>query len=150
MINKYYLISLLLLVVSLILFFNPKVQNFFKEISESKGRLVLSKLETNKLNDQLKFTIIKIKHEQKLYLEIYAHMNHGLELMEKLNLDGEFDAYLLLKDRSSNLIISNIDGDANLEIVAPTYDKRMKPILNVFKYDSQMEEFRKVNSKFSI
>jgi hypothetical protein len=147
--NKYHLISFLFLALSLFLFFNPKIQSFFNQLSKSNERVVLSKIETTKLNDQLKFTIIKIKQSQRLYLEIYAHMNHGLELLEKLILDGEFDAYLMLKDRSSNLVISNVDGDTNLEIVAPTYDKRMRPILNVFKYDSQMEEFRKVNSKFS-
>ena len=145
--NKYYLSSFALLLISLFLFFNPNVQNYSEEKSRSKDREILSKIETSKLNDQIKFTLIKVKHNQKLFLEIYGHMNHGLELIETLNLDGSFDAFLMLKDRTSNLIISNIDGDPGLEIIAPTYDKRMKPILNVYKYDSQMEKIKKVNTK---
>jgi hypothetical protein len=84
-----------------------------------------------------------------MFLEVFVNMNHGLELIETLNLDGEFDAFLMLKERTSNLLITNIDRDDDLEIIAPTYDRRMKPILNVFKYDSNLEEFRRVNSKFS-
>lgn len=145
--NKYYLTSFTLLLISLFLFFNPRVQKYFENRSRSNDRMVLSKIETSKLNNQIKFTLIKVTHNQKLSLEIYGEMNHGLELIETLHLDGAFDAYLMLKDRTSNLIISNIDGDPGLEIIAPTYDKHMKPILNVFKYDSQMEEFKKVNTK---
>lgn len=147
--NKYYIASIILLLFSLFLFFNPTVQNYFKSISENESRVVLSKIKTKKLNDQIELTLIKVKHQQKIYLEIYAHMNHGLELIEKITLDGEFDAYVILKDRTTNLMISNIDRTNDLEIIAPTYDRRMKPILNVYKYDSAMEEFRKVNSKFS-
>ncbi len=147
--NKAYVASLILLLVSLFLFFNPSVQNYFKSISENENRVVLSKIRTKKLNDQLELTLIKVKHQQKIYLEIYAHMNHGLELIERITLDGEFDAYVILKDRTTNFMISNIDRTKDLEILAPTYDRRMKPILNVYKYDNVMEEFKKVNSKFS-
>ncbi len=146
---KYYLISLVFLFISLFLFFNSNVQNYFKKINVGSSRQVLSKIQTKKLNPDLELTLIKVKSQQKIYLEVYANMNHGLELIEKLNLDGEFDAYVMLKDRTTNLLISNIDRDEDLEIIAPTYDRRMRPILNVYKYDKVMEEFKKVNSKFS-
>lgn len=144
-----YLISIALLIFSLFIFFNENVQNFFKSYSENSSRVVLSKLTTKKLNYDLELTLIKIKQQQKIFIEIYAQMNHGLELMDTLQLDGEFDAYVILKDRTTNFLISNIDRDPGLEIIAPTYDRRMKPILNVYKYDQAMEEFKKVNSKFT-
>lgn len=143
----YYIISGLLLCISIFMFFSPSINDYFKGFSQSKKRLVLSKIETNSLNNQIKLTLIKVKQDQKLALEIYAHMNHGLELIETLSLDGTFDAYLSLNDRTSNLLISNIDGDPGLEVIIPTYDSSMRPILNVYKYDSNLEEFKKVNTK---
>lgn len=112
-------------------------------------RSILSKIETTKLNTQIKLTLLKIKQNNKVFIEVYGHLNHGLELIETLKLDGEYDAYILIKDQTSNLSIANIDRDSDLEIIAPTYNKRMKPILNIYKYDSNLEEFRKVNTDFT-
>lgn len=148
-INIYYAISIVLLIFSIFIFFNTKINVYFSQFSRSSNREVLSKIETTQLNSQMKLTLVKVKQNQKMYLEVFVHMNHGLELIETLTLDGEFDAFLMLKERTSNLLISNIDREPDLEIIAPTYDRRMKPILNVFKYDSNLEEFRRVNSKFS-
>ncbi len=147
--NYYFLSSILLLILSLVLFFNPKFKRFINTSLNTNSREILAKIETKELHPQLNLTLIKIKQNQKLFLEVYAQMNHGLELIEKLNLDGEFDAFLMLKERTSNLLISNIDRDSDLEIIVPTYNYKMKPILNVFKYNSNLEEFRKVNSKYS-
>lgn len=113
------------------------------------GRTVLAKIETSKLNNQIKLSILKIKQNNKVFLEVYGQLNHGLELIDTLKLEGEYDAYILIKDQTSNLAIANVDRDVDLEIIAPTYNRRMKPILNVYKYDSRLEEFRKVNTKFT-
>lgn len=147
--SKHYLISGALLVVSFAIFFNTKAVNYINSFTKAEGREVLSTIETLKLNPDLKMTLVKVKENKNLFLEVFVHMNHGLELIETLNLDGEFDAYLILKDRTSNLIIKNIDREPDLEIVAPTYDRQMKPVLNVFKYDLNLEEFRRVDSKYS-
>lgn len=148
-VDKYYVFSAVLVVISLIIFFNPKVKSFFTSKANFNTRTIFAKLDSEKLNEQVKYTFIKVKQDQKLYLEIYVHMNHGLEIIEKLILEGEHDAHIILKDRTSNLLISNVDRDPDLEIIAPTYDKRMRPILNVFKYDKEMEEFKRVNTSLN-
>ncbi len=147
--KKSYIISFLLLTLSLFLFFNSNTQNFFNRNIKNMGRTVLAKIETSKLNNQIKLSILKIKQNNKVFLEVYGQLNHGLELIDTLKLEGEYDAYILIKDQTSNLAIANVDRDVDLEIIAPTYNRRMKPILNVYKYDSRLEEFRKVNTKFT-
>lgn len=145
--NKLYLASIVVIALSLILLFNHNLFNDLRDQKNSKKRTILSKVETTNLNKQLKLTILKIKKNNQMFLEVYGHLNHGLELMETLNLDGKFDAKIILKNQTTNLFITNVDRTEDLEILAPTYSRDMRPILNIFKYDPNFEEFKRVNTK---
>lgn len=145
----YYILSSLFLSISLFLYFSPLSRNFFETFSKSKESYVLSKIITSKVKKSTELGIFKIKKHGQIWLEIYKNPLTELELIESFKLDGVFDAHIVLKDQSSNLIIANIDEDKEYEILAPTYNKKMKPILNIFKYDSLLKDFKRINTQNS-
>ena len=147
--NVYYILSFLFLFFSLFIYFHSPSRSFIKNLSENNRRHILSKIITSKLNNSMEIGIFKIKKHDQIWLEIYKNPLTEFKLIDTLKLEGKFDAHITIEDQSSNLVIANIDGDKEYEIVAPTYNKKMKPILNVFKYDPVLKEFKRINTKNS-
>lgn len=144
---KYHIASVFLLALSLTIYFNPKLNTYLLARAQKDKRTVLAKIITQKLNPHSQFTLLKIKNKDQIWLEVYEESEtQDIELISKLSLEGSFDAHIFLKDKATNLAIANIDRDSELEIISPTYNRKMEPILNVFKYDRVMEEFKKVNT----
>lgn len=133
-------------------YMNPHSRRFISEFGNSSQRTVLASIETHKLRGPHPFKILKIKEGQDLWLEVYfvfkgaGDLASENEFHKRLNLKGSFDGHMLLQEQATNLAIANIDSDQDLEILAPTYDRSMNPILNIYKYDPILEEFNLMDS----
>ncbi|MCO5112667.1 MAG: hypothetical protein M9899_00675 [Bdellovibrionaceae bacterium] len=139
--------STLLTALAIFMYLNPKARSFINEWGGASQRTILASIETTTLRGPHPFKILKIKEGPELWLEVYFLITdeEGVpqnELHKKLNLRGAFDGHILIQERASNLAIANIDSDRDLEILAPTYDRSMSPILNIYKYDPILEEFK--------
>ncbi len=139
--------STLLTALAIFMYLNPKARSFINEWGGGSQRTILASIETTTLRGPHPFKILKIKEGPELWLEVYFLISDedGIlqnELHKKLNLRGAFDGHILIQERASNLAIANIDSDRDLEILAPTYDRSMSPILNIYKYDPILEEFK--------
>lgn len=150
---KSLVISILLACLGVFIYTNKTSRSFIAQIGTSTERKILASVETERLNGPFPFKIFKIKEGKSLWLEIYfVHSKDGqenpeqAELHKKLPLQGEFDGHIVIQEQASNLALANIDNDKELEIIAPTYDRSMTPILNIYKYDPILEEFSAVNS----
>lgn len=139
--------STLLTALAIFIYLNPHSRKMISDWGGSKQRTVLASIETTTLRGPHPFKILKIKEGSDLWLEVYFLMQNQdghieNELHKKLTLKGAFDGHILIQERASNLAIANIDADQDLEILAPTYDRSMTPILNIYKYDPILEEFK--------
>lgn len=137
-------------ILGLVVYLNSSTRDFIINLGVSNERTVLATIETEKLKGPHPFKILKIKEGPKIWLEIYYQMPNDKnkttsELHTRLDLRGEFDGHVLIMERATNLAISNIDRDNELEILAPTYSRGMTPILNIYKYDPILEEFKFVD-----
>ncbi|WP_413583133.1 hypothetical protein [Bdellovibrio sp. HCB288] len=125
----------------------PNLRNSVKELFSSDSRTVIAKVTGNLTPQGPQITVLKIHSKNTLELEVYNLTGaDGLTLMAKLPLAENRDGYFTLKGNSTNLALTDVDGDGSLEIVAPTFDDQMVPRLNIFKFNSATQGFDKVSS----
>ncbi|WP_413559326.1 hypothetical protein [Bdellovibrio sp. HCB209] len=125
----------------------PNLRNSVKELFTSDSRTVIAKVTGSLTPEGPQVTVLKMQSKNFLELEVY-NMNggEGMVIMAKIPLAESRDGYFTLKGNSTNLALTDFDGDGTLEIVAPTFDDQMVPRLNIFKYNSATHGFDKVSS----
>ncbi len=92
--------------------------------------------------DDKKFVIFKIKTESSIDIEIYEKdVDSNQHLKQKFSLTDDSEAFLMINNNSVNLGLNDVDHDGVLDIVAPTVDHSGNSRLNVFKYNSDLNQF---------
>lgn len=106
-------------------------------------RTILAKTSGDLTGRQDMVTVLKVKTHEGLALEIYKTPLGGQDeaLMDRLQLDEDRDAFVNIRSKITNLALMDLDGDGNLEIMAPTYDENLVPRLHVFTYDAKQDKF---------
>ncbi|HEY1078908.1 MAG TPA: hypothetical protein VGE46_02390 [Bdellovibrio sp.] len=61
--------------------------------------------------------------------------------MSKIPLFDARDGHVLMQGNATNLAITDVDKDGQLEIVVPTYDDQSVPRLNIFRYNPLNKAF---------
>lgn len=110
-------------------------------------RVVLSTVTGNITQDGILSKVIKVRSENKIFIEVYQLGANGQELISKLPIPHSHDGYFHLRGESSNLILNDVDGDSIPEIVAPSFDHNMVAHLNVYKYDRESNSFYLMTKK---
>lgn len=136
------MVAMSLITVAVIPSFRTGIKVFFANPS----RNVLAKVTGSVGREGPQVTILKIESNGSLSLEIYNNSNEGQVLLSKIPLSEARDGYFLLKGNATNLAITDVDSDGNLEVVAPTYDDQMVPRLNIFRYNPMTSSFDRVNA----
>jgi len=115
------------------------VRNLF--LTDSTERKILSKIFTEYGEHQ--YTILKIKTATAIELEVYQKDNSTNQqlLKQKFNLNDDSEAYLMINTSALNLSLVDINKDGFLDIVAPTVDKYGNSRLNIFVYNSDIDQF---------
>lgn len=125
----------------------PNLRTSVKDLFSSESRTVIAKVTGSLTPQGPHVTVLKIQSKNFLELEVYnSSAEDGMVMMAKLPLAESRDGYFTLKGNSTNLALTDFDGDGTLEIVAPTFDDQMVPRLNIFKYNSATHGFDKVSS----
>ncbi|WP_413576539.1 hypothetical protein ACLVWU_00705 [Bdellovibrio sp. HCB290] len=125
----------------------PNLRNSVKDLFSSESRTVVAKVTENLTPLGPKVTVLKIHNKSSLELEVYKISDaDGMTMIAKIPLAENRDGYFTLKGNSTNLALTDVDGDGTLEIVAPTFDDQMVPRLNIFKYNEGTQGFDKVSS----
>jgi hypothetical protein len=129
---------LILLLVALVPSWRQKVQN----LVGNSDRVILAKSHA-RLNHEGPFlNVIKVKTPEGLFIEVYKeNPEAGIEMMGKLPLEGTQDGFFNFQNQATNLVLTDIDEDGNIDIVAPTFDDRQQARMNVFKYNSDTQMF---------
>ncbi len=67
-------------------------------------------------------------------------------LLDTINLEQERDGYFTFNGQLVSLAIDDIDGDHQVEILAPAFDSQLTAHLNVYKYNAGSKTFQRVTS----
>lgn len=125
----------------------PNLRTQVKEAFTPAQREVIAKVSGEIGPNGPHITVLKIKNGNTLGLEVYSQDENGsLTLMTKLPLFETRDGHFLLQGNATNLALTDVDNDGNLEIVAPTYDDQMIPRLNVFRFNPDSKSFDRASA----
>ncbi len=117
----------------------PKVRDFFNS-EKIQTREILAKIFTEFSNQ--KFVIFKIKTESGIDIEIFEKdIQNNQHLKQKFSLTDDSEAFLMINGNSVNLGLNDVDHDGIVEIIAPTVDRSGNSRLNIFKYNSELNQF---------
>lgn len=130
-------------IVTSFVLLNPKVRSELTNLFFNRKRVVLAQMEMDFGNQ--KYKVIKVSGVQGLSIEIYKYTDEGSLLVDSQVLTDKKDGFYKFEDEKYNLFLKDINGDGYSEIVTPTVDKNMRGRLNVFLFDPDTEQLRKVS-----
>lgn len=125
----------------------PVVQNKIRTFFSKDTRLILAKVNTYYGTDQHEYLILKIKDSSGLQIEIYEvnppsgnqpgiqHFKQRFELLQ------DSDAYITLDKNTTNLALSDVDKDGQLDILTPSVDRNGNLRLNTYRFNSEIKSF---------
>jgi hypothetical protein len=139
-------VILTFLSLSLLMVFSSKTQSYFSGLFQNNSRIVLAQIETDLEMPNKRFKIVKVKDQQSLWLEFY-NLNLSEDRVAAFKISSKFDGQMFVGERASSLFVSDLDGDQILEIIAPSYDRDMKPKISTFKYNPITDSFSRITNQ---
>lgn len=144
--NKRYIVFLLAIAITAaILSSIPNVQNKMKSLFSKDNRLILAKVNAFYGTQQTEYLILKIKDSFGLQIEIYEVLgqekNSQPIFKQKFELVQDSDAYITLDKNTTNLALSDVDKDGQLDIIAPSVDRNGNLRLNTFRFNTNLSSF---------
>ena len=121
----------------------PSTRQYLRESVVDHSRAVLATADADLTGKGFLVTVVKVKTENLMSLEIFRRGLPGedLRLIKRIKLQENKDAYFNFRSHATNLVLADVDGDGLLEIVAPAFDDSLIPRLNVFKLDPESQDF---------
>jgi hypothetical protein len=136
-------VAILVGVISLNREWSQSIRNSFV----SDERVLISTAVGDILGDGTPVEVAKVRTSKGLFLEIYVPGPQGSRvLLDTISLDQERDGYFTLNGQLVSLAIDDIDGDQEVEILAPAFDHQLTAHLNVFKYNSTSKKLQRVTN----
>jgi hypothetical protein len=139
--SRYIAILLILAIVAAVLSSIPAVQNRIKPFFTGDNRTVLAKINAFFGLEQTEYLVLKIKDPYGIHIEIYESKSDKPVFKQKFELLQDTDAYITLDKNMTNLALSDVDKDAQLDIIAPSVDHNGNLRLNTFRYNSELQQF---------
>jgi hypothetical protein len=125
---------------------HPDLRKGVRSQVMTEERLILSSVIGKILkNDHQPFKVLKVKKGNQIFLEIYSLLRDGRSpIIGKLLLEDVKDGFFNFSGEATNLVLKDVDGDENMEILAPTFDGNLAAKLNVFKFNQETGQFFKM------
>lgn len=134
--------------VMIVIVTQNEVREYLRDLIQPDYRKLVSTVIGDVLGDGTPIQVTKVKTRDALFLEIYKPSKSGArELIQRIKLDEQKDAYFTLKGKVINLAIDDVYGDHTLEIIAPAFDQNLTAHLNIYKYDKNSKLFYKMMSQ---
>jgi hypothetical protein len=134
-------VLIVLALVAAVLTTIPAVQNRIKPFFSDNDRIVLAKINTFFGLEQTEYLILKIKDAYGINIEIYESKGDKSVFKQKFELLQDTDAYITLDKNSTNLALSDVNKDGQLDIIAPSVDHNGNLRLNTFRYNLELQQF---------
>ena len=119
-----------------------KIKNKLSQIYKKNLRQTLSRVEGPLTEIGLDIRVLKIKQEDKIYLEFLSKKaNNSYWFINSIELKGSREAYFDYWGEPSSLLLLDDDGDGLLDVIAPTFDKFFRPYINLAVYNKKTKKF---------
>jgi hypothetical protein len=127
---------LLILGLSQSLVLHEPTRARLKKILVPEFRTIISKLEGDISGEGHQTTILKIKTQEGLLIEIYdRNKNTPPVLMDRIALKDKRDAAFILRGEAVSLALEDVDQDHTPEIIVPTFDRDLVAHLQIIKFN---------------
>lgn len=127
----------------------PEWRHRMKDFWIPGGRQILAKT-TGLLTPEGPFvTVFKIREKEDLFVEVYQTASNdpsSQELLAKLSLPEGRDGYFSFQGNATNLVLSDMDRDGALDVIAPTFDEQMTARLHVFRFNRVTKSFERLSA----
>ena len=99
--------------------------------------------------EQTEFTIIKVKTGSGIQIEIFTTLkgSASTKFVQKFDLIEDTDAYITLDKNTTNLALSDVDNDSNLDVLAPTVDRNGNLRLATYRFNLDLNAFEPYNKE---
>jgi len=138
--SKLFLIlTVLLLCLSTLIAFSPKVQKKISDKLNHSDRKVLTVLSANLINNGNDFKILKVQENNEIKVEVFSFNNKQKKhsLVDQIILKYKQDGFYKFGKEATNLFTHDLNNDGILEIIAPTFSPKLKPHLNIVTLNPQ-------------
>lgn len=131
------------------IFHHIKGKQWLFKIYKKPLQQTLQKVDGPLIENNMDIRVLKVKHEDKIYLEFlskqpddsYLEIN-SVEL--KGNREGSFEYW----GEMTSLLLLDDNGDGRLDVIAPTFNKFFFPQVNLVVYNKETNKFE-LKSKVS-
>jgi hypothetical protein len=129
----------------------PSVQNSVKAFLNKPNRQILAKIIGFYGPEQNEFLILKLKDEYGIQVEIYEKNRETSQQIfkQKFELLQDTDTYITIDRNTTNLALSDIDKDGQLDILVPTVDRNGNSRLNSFRFNADLNSFESIQENSS-
>jgi hypothetical protein len=144
--KKYLILLVTVAAIAAIASSLPSVQNKFKELVFKDDREILAKITSFFGVQQNEYLILKIKDGSGITIEIYerAKGSASQAFKQKFELIQDSDAYITLDRNTTNLALSDVNKDGQLDILAPSVDRNGNLRLNSFQFNAEYNTFEPI------
>ncbi len=141
--NTRYIVILLVFAVGVaVLSSLPSIQYKAKSWFSKDNRVILAKINAFYGTEQTEYLILKIKDTSGIQIEIYEVKSEALQVFkQKFELAQDSDAYITLDKNTTNLALSDVDKDGQLDILAPSVDRNGNLRLNTYRFNVDLHSF---------
>lgn len=124
----------------------PAVQNYAKTIFAKPERQILAKITGFYGTNQTEYLILKLMDEYGIQIEIYEKNKETNQQIfkQKFELTQDTDAYITLDKNTTNLALSDVDKDGQLDLLAPSVDRNGNLRLNSFRFNADLNSFEQL------
>lgn len=102
----------------------------------------LQVLELSLLEMNMDIKVLKKRYGDSMYLEFLSKTDGSFRLINSVNLPGRYDGFLEYQKGTISLGTIDQNGDGRLEIIAPTFDKFLRPHFNIVFYRPELRKFK--------
>ena len=94
------------------------------------------------MGNDMDIKVIKKRFKNNIYLEFLNQLPDGSSrFINSIQLKGKYESYFEYWGKTFSLALLDADGDSQLDVIAPTTDKFLKPHINVISYSKESKKF---------
>jgi hypothetical protein len=127
--------------ITLLIALVPSWRAGFQNLMWAQDRVILAKTQGHLNPRGPNLTVFKIRTKEGLFIEIYKGNDTETEKIGQHPLEGSQDGYFNIHSQASNLVLTDVDEDGYMDIVAPTFDELQQARMNIFRYDTDAQTY---------
>lgn len=124
--------------------------NFWKKHVFQDTRKVISMAQVTLPNADEHLQLVKVQENALLAVEVFKISKAGTQLVQRIELRGQKDAYFRYQGQNSNLITQELTESGDLLLIAPTMDQDLVAHLNAFRLKKNQSLFLPLEPGFNL